>query len=129
MRRVTECSASELVHDLRLTHEYGRHAEKMARLIFDVCSGDSEAVDEYVEEARSVPNRTVWRYVRGDSAEKALAVVDHILGTHGVEGWASPDGSTGVSYANTGDPYTTTIVYARGEFYVGCWADFVESEE
>ena len=50
------------------------------------------------------------------------------LGTFGVE--YIPEGhgrhSPAIDYLNAGDAYTTTLLYVRGRFQIGCWGDLVE---
>ncbi len=44
--------------------------------------------------------------------------------THGVEGFTDHGGCT---YLNTGNGYTPTVYYRKGQFRIGCWADIVEN--
>jgi hypothetical protein len=50
------------------------------------------------------------------------------LGTFGVESiyQGSNQRSPAIDYLNTGDGYEPTIMYVRGRFRIGCWADIVE---
>ena len=50
------------------------------------------------------------------------------LGTFGVEYIAKGHNqkSPSITYLNSGDTYTSTILYVRGQFRVGCWGDIVE---
>ena len=46
-------------------------------------------------------------------------------GLCGVEAFQDKRGDW-VDYLNTGDPYTTTLCYRNGRYFVACWADLVE---
>ncbi len=50
------------------------------------------------------------------------------LGTFGVEYIAKGHNSKSpsITYLNSGDTYTLTILYVRGQFRVGCWGNIVE---
>lgn len=54
-----------------------------------------------------------------------LALLDSLLGTHGVEELAEGKWR----YLNVGDAYTATVVWYRssGRFYMRCYADIVEA--
>lgn len=73
---------------------------------------------------------------------RKLATIDRLLGTHGVEtlgpiGPASDPNhgimhprarrfiGTRVHYCNAGDPYTPTVAYCDGQWYVARWAYFL----
>ena len=67
----------------------------------------------------------IWRVTM------ALYAIDKILGTFGVEGLGPPrsgDHAPPFEYLNTGDPYTTTLVYKRktDRLTIGRWGDIVE---
>jgi len=84
-------------------------AERIARII----DGD--------EDPRDVPETDAWVrscYHEPDHEEQAIHAADVLLGTYGVEGWASEDGRSGVSYCNTGDTYAPTLFLVRGSFRV-----------
>jgi len=53
--------------------------------------------------------------------------IDSLLGTFGVEylGVHKRSGNH-IYYCNAGDGYTSTVMFAGGRMYVGCWADIVE---
>jgi hypothetical protein len=61
--------------------------------------------------------------------EGIMQAADLLLDTCGVEGWASEDGRSGVSYCNTGDSYARTLILDDGEFKVTSWADLLEEKE
>jgi len=56
-----------------------------------------------------------------------LYAIDEVLGTCGVESWATSQHG-GVSYCNTGDAYAMTVclVVSRrdAKFRLACWANF-----
>ena len=53
--------------------------------------------------------------------DMAMHVANEILDMHGIEGQSSPDGRTGVSYCNAGDPYVVTLILTKdNNFRVGC---------
>lgn len=73
---------------------------------------------------------------------RKLATIDRLLGTYGIEtiGPLGPmdDPDHGivhprarrfigkrVHYCNAGDPYTPTVCYCDGQWYVACWAYFL----
>lgn len=58
----------------------------------------------------------------------ALARIDNILGTHGVEyiQQGHDSKSPAILYCNAGDAYSTTIMKVNGRFRIGCWGDIVE---
>jgi hypothetical protein len=73
------------------------------------------------EDPRSVPETDAWVracYHEPGADEQALHAADVLLGTYGVEGWASDDGRSGVSYCNAGDTYEPTLFLVRGRFRV-----------
>lgn len=60
-----------------------------------------------------------------------LHAINEILGTYGVEALGPARGSsqsTPYEYLNTGDPYTTTLIYKRATdtLSVGAWGDIAE---
>lgn len=44
---------------------------------------------------------------------------------HGIEAFELRDG-TWCYYLNSGDTYTTTLLWVRGSYRVGCWGDVAE---
>lgn len=83
-----------------------------ARLITDMIEGTVEP------DAVSLQCR-LWAhecYHYPPHNERVMSAADEILGTYGVEGWASMDGSAGVSYCNTGDTYKLTLAYIGGRY-------------
>ena len=70
-----------------------------------------------------------------DRVRAALTIIDRVLDTHGVEYIQSNQDTfhdaEGLSYANTGDTYGTTVVYdhSEGRWHIGDWGSFVEYDE
>lgn len=54
-----------------------------------------------------------------------MNVLDALAGTFGIEEFRTRKGEN-VEYLNAGDTYAATIVYFRGNYYVGCWGDYAE---
>jgi len=80
--------------------------------------------ESYVRKLYSSPYHShMWRVT------VALHAMDVILDTNGVE--AIPDESGGApqyEYLNTGDPYSTTLIYNRktDSLKIGSWGDIAE---
>lgn len=76
------------------------------------------------EDAETI--RKVWKTV--GNRKDARAQIDAILRTHGVE-YLGHHKLTGhhIYYANAGDAYAPTVLFAGLRAYVGCWADLVEA--
>lgn len=69
----------------------------------------SARCDSWVLSCYSIPSRD----------EQIMTACDELLGTCGVEGFCSEDGTRGVSYCNTGDPYALTLRLKNGRFTIG----------
>ena len=68
-------------------------------------------------------------YHKPAPVELIMAALDELLEGFGVECIRENcDDSPAAEYINTGDTYTTTILYChiRDRFIVGCWGDYVE---
>ena len=59
------------------------------------------------------------------TSDLRLHCLNACLGTHGIEGFQTRDGSW-CDYLNAGDTYTPTIVWFRGRYRVACWGDIAE---
>lgn len=58
-----------------------------------------------------------------------LSMISELIGGFGVE-YIAPGSnakSPSIDYINTGDGYNLTLMFVRGGYKVGCWADIVES--
>ncbi len=85
-----------------------------------------------VEEAKQI--RTVMeRYERKHGIRlvrptHTMAAIDKIMNGCGVEDipQGHNDKSPAIMYVNMGDSYDTTVLFVRGEFKIGSWADIVE---
>lgn len=104
------------------------HAVSEPSRLSSVINGneDCKATVEYVRAMHSDPYESqMWR------TTIALHAIDCVLGTHGVEplGEVRMQGPP-YEYCNTGDPYTTTLIYKRAtdSLFIGCWGDIVERE-
>lgn len=70
-----------------------------------------------------------------DRIRAALTIIDAVLDTHGVEYIQSNQDTfhraEGLSYANTGDTYGTTVIYdhSTDRWHIGDWGSFVEYDE
>jgi hypothetical protein len=104
----------------RLAHEVDM-PDKLADTVERFCP----KTQAYVRSMYSDPyNSHMWRVT------VALYAMDHILGTHGVEG-LGPQGSMKAppyEYLNAGDTYNTTLIYRRktDTLSVGTWGDIAE---
>lgn len=83
-----------------------------------------KATAAYVRSLHSSPyGSKMWRVA------VALHAMDTLPGTHGVEalGPVRTSGSP-YEYLNTGDPYTTTLIYkkATDNLFIGTWGDIAE---
>lgn len=60
-----------------------------------------------------------------------LKVFDKLLGTHGVEYVAHPNGDGGLDYCNAGDTYAVTLAYddLESEFLITSWGAWMEAAE
>lgn len=54
-----------------------------------------------------------------------LTCLDKLAGTFGVEAFQTTAGDY-CEYLNAGDTYTTTLLWFRGAYRVGCWGDIAE---
>lgn len=59
------------------------------------------------------------------TSDLRLACLNACLGTYGVEGFQTRNGSW-CEYLNTGDTYAPTIVRLNGHYQVACWGDIAE---
>lgn len=59
---------------------------------------------------------------------KLLCALDEVCETSGVEVIETPEGGIQAEYLNTGDTYTTTLIYRydTGQFTVESWGDLIE---
>jgi len=66
------------------------------------------------------------------SHEVAMAMIDELLETCGVEAFQLDESDESgsydnyVSYCNTGDTYAPTVCYHAGRYYVASWGDLAE---
>lgn len=69
--------------------------------------------------------RKAWRTI--GNRQDAREAIDSILCTHGIEylGYHKRN-CQHVYYCNSGDTYSTTIIFCGLRAYVGCWGDLVE---
>lgn len=71
-------------------------------------------------------------------AKTILQRFNDIKNFHGVENLCLPDGAPqradgsdieyDIWYANSGDPYTTTLLYVNGKFQIGNWGHYAEKK-
>jgi hypothetical protein len=86
------------------------------------------ATDAYVRSLYSSPYRSrIWRVT------VALHAINELVEGHGVEGLGpgrSGDYAPPYEYINTGDTYSTTLIYDRDKdrLFIGSWGDIVEKE-
>lgn len=114
-----------------------RLAEAFPDVDPEVLRGLMSGAIDVEENAESFPKTIRWlhqMYNRPSNNEIALHAIDELLGTYGVEGWADPSNfQYGVSYANTGDSYATTIILKtdwHGDHWIlSSWGDLVEQME
>ena len=75
----------------------------------------------------------IRRALEGPGSVRArLEAVDRIIGGYGivcVGRFSEYPPVEHFRYVNTGDTYSTTIIYRDGVFSVGCWGDMVGSLE
>jgi hypothetical protein len=57
-----------------------------------------------------------------------MAMLDKAIDTYGVKyiSHGLNSRSPAIEYLNTGDPYTSTLLFVNGQYRVGCWGDIVE---
>lgn len=69
--------------------------------------------------------RKIWQTVK--SRSEARSQIDKVLRTFGVEylGQHKRNGEH-VYYCNTGDTYTSTVMFSGLRMFVACWGDLVE---
>lgn len=65
---------------------------------------------------------------RSQFHELKMLMADELCETCGVEyiPRGSNSKSPSIEYLNAGDTYTTTLLWTRGSYRVGCWGDIVE---
>ncbi len=65
-----------------------------------------------------------------ENAERAARkIIQHFDGIEfGIERLELPDGSE-VTYVNTGDTYSATLLFVGGEWIYSCWGSVVEAAE
>jgi hypothetical protein len=88
-------------------------------------------LDKYVEDHR------IGFLARAYSArsDTAMEIMDRALETSGIEYIPSNEDTSysayGLEYLNTGDTYTATVIYDRGEgkWMITSWGDVVESDD
>ena len=111
-----------MVRRHQLTRAFG---EEVAEALLPVLNRELTE-DELMDRFEVADKRYRECYCPPGYDDMALHVADFLIGSYGIEGWATEDGRNGVSYCNMGDPYTTTIVHGMdGEFHVQCWANLV----
>lgn len=76
------------------------------------------------------------RNVRETDVVEVLTMANEFLGFYGVEHLCLPDGTPqcadgsdielSISYANSGDTYTTTLLCVNGNFRIGNWGAYAE---
>lgn len=75
----------------------------------------------------------VWKSLaKTRDRRKLLELANKIMEGHGVEGGFNQDFNhpVGCSYVNMGDTYNTTLIlHDSGTITIGCWGDWVESQE
>lgn len=106
-----------------LTVEQAGLIKRIARAV-----DDPEALAEILGDSSVIHDNKMWRRTR------ALAAIDRIVGTHGVEALSHPDDDGCFTlgprweYLNTGDTYAATLVYHRDAdaIRIGSWGDIAE---
>ena len=80
----------------------------------------------------------IRRAMKEESRDHAMRKINELLGTHGVEAIRCGDSYVDsyfydivATYCNTGDAYTSTVLYdtERDVFYVTTYADWIETAE
>ena len=107
--------AGERAGELRKVLEITKHEDALKAAI----SGKYPATDRWIKACYNVPRMH----------DIKLSIADEIIGTYGVEyiEAGSNSQSPAIWYCNSGDTYTTTLLYVAGRGYrVGCWGDIVE---
>lgn len=89
-----------------------------ARRILEMTRAELERTDAGAARVRECYNPPATYDLR-------LTVLDALGATHGVEGFQVRNGDW-VTYLNTGDTYTPTLVFFRRRYRVACWGDIVE---
>lgn len=98
------------------------NVEKLEAIVNEHCPKTAS----YVRQMHASPyDSHMWRVT------VALDAMNHILGTHGVEGLGSGSGPSYAppyEYLNAGDPYSATLIYKRSSdtLSIGNWGDIAE---
>jgi hypothetical protein len=101
----------------RLAEVFGSNA-KQAKKVFAMSRDDlleTEAGRRREDECFNPPK--LW--------DLRMHVLDNLAETSGIEEFITRKGEH-VEYLNAGDTYAATLVYFRGNYYVGCWGDYAE---
>lgn len=90
---------------------------------------------EWLNKLHAEPSKTIREARRvlttSTSVYRAMRALDELLETHGVEAIRNRNGHAVAEYLNTGDTYTTTILYdhTTRSFRVTSMGDWVEHYE
>lgn len=109
-----------------------------AKRIRTVIKLHCDELQEYAE--RFLPRTRDWLmrcYSRPSASNLRAAMLDELMGTHGVEylfktseglmgHCSSNDDELVATYLNAGDPYATTLVKRNGAWQLGCIGDIIE---
>lgn len=93
---------------------------KAARRVLEMKHAELSETEAGYARIRECYSPPAWSDVR-------MHVLDRLAETYGVEAFQTRE-SGWVEYLNTGDPYAATLIYRRGRYIVGCWADIAERE-
>lgn len=89
-----------------------------ARKILEMTHYELTLTDAGAARIKECYNPPEWYDVR-------LCVLDSLGKSFGVEGIQFNDGSW-ITYLNTGDTYSATLIYYKGKYIVTSWGDLVE---
>lgn len=125
-------SLQRLQNDLHLTVEQAKlvraigHATDDGEILSAIIEGNVPKTAEYVRSMYSNPYSShMWRVT------VALHAMDVIIDTYGVESLGPPSGGNYAppyEYLNTGDLYTSTLIYCRktDTINIGDWGSIAE---
>jgi hypothetical protein len=125
-------SSRRLQDDLHLTAEQAKlvraigHATDDGEILSTIIEASVPRTAGYVRSMHSDPYGShMWRVT------VALHAMDAIIGTHGVEALGPPSGGNYAppyEYLNTGDTYSTTLIYRRktDTVSIGDWGSIAE---
>lgn len=101
----------------RLAEVFGSNA-KEAKRVFGMSRDELLATEAGAARERECYNPPkLW--------DLRMHVLDSLAETCGIEGFTTRKGEH-VEYLNAGDTYAATLVYFRGNYYIGCWGDYAE---